>query len=72
MRVDSDYSVNPGDTPNDDDEYFAFRDRLRPDDDVRWGLARSNHGDDHQGIAIYNEDTNDDAAPLRVDYILNR
>ena len=72
LRVDSDNSVNPGNTPNNDDEYFAFIDRLRPDDDVRWGLARSNHGDDYQGIAIYVEDTGDDADPLRVDYILGR
>ena len=72
LEIATDNDINPSDTPNDDDQYFAFRDRLRPDDDVRWGLARSNHGDGFQGIAIYNEDTGDDPQPLRVDYILQR
>ena len=72
FEVDSDYDDNPNDTPNDTDQYFAFRDRLRPDDDLRWGLARSDHGDGFQGIAVYTEDTSDDPQPFRVDYILQR
>ena len=71
-EVDSDGDDNPEDTPNDTDRYMAFRSRLRPNDDVRWGIARSDHGDGYQGIALYNEDTSDDAQPLEIYLILQR
>ena len=70
--VDSDNSINPNDTPNDSDQFFAFDDRLRPDDTLRWFLARSNNGDGYEGIAVAVEDTGDDANPFRVDYIIQR
>ena len=72
FAVDSDNEDNPSSTPQSHYQYFAFFDRVRPDDDLRWGLARSNHGDGYRGIAIYVEDTGDDPQPLRVDYIMQR
>ena len=50
-------------------KYFSLRARTAPNDDVRWGIARSNLGDDYEGIAVFSEDTGDDAQPLRIDFI---